>query len=83
VHRVRVWSGVERPILSDEQGARNRCRASYEIAGGVVAMRQRLRCTDASFNFNLQSIGVSHLGVGHGHWSETANEIGELASGAP
>jgi hypothetical protein len=45
--------------MSDEQSARNRCRASYEIGGGGVAMRQRLRCADASYNFDLQGTGAS------------------------
>jgi hypothetical protein len=78
MHRVRVWSGGERPILSDERGARNRCRASYVIGGGGVAMGKRLRCAEISI---YEALGLLISGGVTKRWSETTDKIAKLASG--
>jgi hypothetical protein len=67
------WSRGERTILSGEFGAHSRCRASYDIGWRGVAMRQRLRCVKASYNFDLQAI-TAHLGGGMGDWSGTTHK---------
>jgi hypothetical protein len=79
VQRVEPWSRGERAILTGEFGARNRCRASYDIGCGGVAMRQRLRCVMASYNFDLQTI-MAHLGGGMGDWSDTIHKARGLVN---
>jgi hypothetical protein len=59
--------------LSGEFGALNRFRASNDNSCGGVAMRQRLRCVMASYNFDLQAI-MAHLGGGMGDWSGTTHK---------
>lgn len=69
------WSGKGTVTLSDGSKENIRCKASYRVGRGGMAMNQSLRCASDSYRFDLSSDVVSHGSEITGQWSEANRNL--------
>ena len=69
------WSGGGTVTLEDGSTERIRCRASYAVGGGGVALNLSLVCASDSYKFDLRANVVADRGVLSGNWSETSRGV--------
>lgn len=65
------WSGNGTVELADGSSERIRCRATYKVGGGGVAVEQVLRCASDSYKIDLSSNLQSSGGAVSGQWKES------------
>ncbi|QUS42165.1 hypothetical protein RPMA_27605 [Tardiphaga alba] len=68
------WSGSGTVSLSDGTSEQIRCRAVYQVNGGM-ALKQNLRCASDSYKFELSSDVKSDGTQVTGSWSEASRNI--------
>jgi hypothetical protein len=69
------WSGKGTVSLSDGSTENIRCRASYKVGDGGMALKQNLRCASDSYKFDLSSDVVSEGTHLTGNWSEASRNL--------
>jgi hypothetical protein len=69
------WSGKGTVSLSDGSTENIRCRASYRVGDGGMALKQSLRCASDSYKFDLSSDVVSEGSQITGNWSEASRNL--------
>jgi hypothetical protein len=77
------WSGTGTVTLSNGTTERLRCQASYQLASGGSNLRQDLRCSSDSYNFDLRT-SVDHQGgsISGTWWEVSRNASGRLSGQA-
>jgi hypothetical protein len=70
-----AWSGAGTLQLQGGGTERVRCRATYAVGDGGVALHQNLRCASDSYRFDLSSNVVYQGGAISGSWSETTRNV--------
>jgi hypothetical protein len=75
------WSGSGSLRLQDGGTERVRCRATYAVGEGGVALHQNLRCASDSYRFDLNSNVTYQGGAISGSWSETTRNVQGGVSG--
>lgn len=81
------WAGTGTVQLSDGSSERIRCRATYNVGDGGVALQQTLRCASDSYKFDLSSNVRASGNAVSGSWSETSRNVngtleGKVSGGA-
>ena len=69
------WSGNGTVALSDGTTERIRCKASYDVNGTGLAMKQTFRCASDSYKFDLSTDVTSQGDRIYGNWSEASRNI--------
>jgi hypothetical protein len=69
------WSGNGTVALSDGTIERIRCRASYNVNGTGMGLKQSLRCASDSYKFELNTDVTSQGDRISGNWSEASRNI--------
>ena len=69
------WSGNGTVALSDGTIERIRCRASYNVNGTGMGLKQSLRCASDSYKFELSTDVTSQGDRISGNWSEASRNI--------
>ncbi|WP_245435750.1 hypothetical protein [Microvirga calopogonii] len=75
------WSGSGTVALSSGTTERLRCQATYEVASTGTNLRQNLRCTSDSYNFELRTDITAEGGRVAGLWMETTRNLQGRISG--
>jgi hypothetical protein len=70
-----AWSGNGTVALSDGTTERIRCKASYQVNGSGLGLKQTLRCASDSYKFDLSSDVTSQGDRIYGNWSEASRNI--------
>ncbi|MDR6660839.1 hypothetical protein J2W51_003409 [Tardiphaga robiniae] len=65
-----AWKGAGSISLSDGTSERLRCRATYRVAEGQMALQQTLRCASDSYTIALSSYAVGEGSHVSGSWNE-------------
>jgi hypothetical protein len=66
------WAGSGTVTVKNGTRERLRCRASYQISAGGLALAQNLTCASDSYRFNVVSSVVAQGTALSGTWSETS-----------
>ncbi len=66
------WSGSGTVTVKNGTRERLRCRASYQVSQGGLALSQNLTCASDSYRFNVVSSVVAQGSTLSGTWSETS-----------
>jgi hypothetical protein len=69
------WSGNGTVALSDGTTERIRCKASYNVNGTGLGLKQTLRCASDSYKFDLSTDVTSQGDRISGNWSEASRNI--------
>ena len=69
------WSGNGTVALSDGSIERIRCRASYNVNGTGMGLKQTLRCASDSYKFELSTDVTSQGDRISGNWSEASRNL--------
>jgi hypothetical protein len=69
------WSGNGTVALSDGTTERIRCKASYNVNGAGLGLKQTLRCASDSYKFDLSTDITSQGDRIYGNWSEASRNI--------
>jgi hypothetical protein len=69
------WAGNGTVALSDGTTERIRCKASYNVYGTGMSLKQTLRCASDSYRFDLSTDVTSRGDRIYGNWSETSRNI--------
>ena len=75
------WSGSGTVALSNGTTERLRCQATYVVASASANLRQNLRCTSDSYNFELRTDINAEGGRVAGLWAETTRNMQGRISG--
>jgi hypothetical protein len=75
------WSGTGTVTLSNGTTERLRCQASYQLASGGSNLRQDLRCSSDSYNFDLRTSVDHQSGSISGMWWEVSRNASGRLSG--
>jgi hypothetical protein len=75
------WSGSGTVALSNGTTERLRCQATYTVASAGTNLRQNLRCTSDSYNFELRTDINAEEGRVAGLWMETTRNMQGRISG--
>src|SRR5664279_1219958 len=67
-----AWSGNGTVALSDGTTERIRCKASYNVNGTGLALKQNLHCASDSYKFDLSTDVTSQGNRIYGNWSEAS-----------
>jgi len=76
-----TWSGSGTIALSNGTTERLRCQATYAVASAGTNLRQSLRCTSDSYNFELRTDINAEGGRVAGLWVETTRNMQGRISG--
>lgn len=69
------WSGNGTVALSDGTTERIRCKASYNVNGTGLGLKQTLRCASDSYKFDLSTDVTSQGNRIYGNWSEASRNL--------
>src|SRR5450756_880531 len=69
------WSGNGTVALSDGTTERIRCKASYNVNGTGLGLKQTLRCASDSYKFDLSTDVTSQGDRISGSWSEASRNV--------
>ena len=75
------WAGSGTVTLANGTTERLRCQANYQLGSGGSNLRQELRCTSDSYNFNLRTSVDYQGGSISGTWLEVARNASGRISG--
>lgn len=75
------WNGTGTVTLADGNSERIRCRATYKVGGGGLALQQTLRCASDSYKFDLGSDVTTSGDRVSGTWSEASRGVNGSVSG--
>lgn len=70
-----TWTGSGTIQRSSGETERLRCEARYEVRDGGNAIRQSLRCSSDSYNFDLRSNVEYDAGAVTGSWADTGRGL--------
>ena len=75
------WSGSGTAALSNGTTERLRCQATYAVTSAGTSLRQNLRCTSDSYNFELRTDINADGGQVSGVWAESTRNMRGRISG--
>src|ERR1700687_5709770 len=75
------WSGNGTVALSDGTTERIRCKASYNVNGAGLGLKQTLRCASDSYKFDLSTDITSQGDRIYGNWSEASRNLSAICRG--